>query len=366
MAEHQQDPISIGTHRPLTFHEALRRKKQLEQNSKALKNRISYFKREEEKIWRDLDEVRRHASRIEDGRARTLEKKMADKAISHYKESEVCANKDKAAQQRMSHSSSRQMASYEFIKSKQQSAENTRAESQDYLRQKKMMEADTNLRNSNRAMVVHRERLLAKKRIDGERARRLQELKGDQEERERALFAEVMALEAQLPELEATEGTCLQRLQNSRVVSHSILEDLERSLGSRGGATSSRNSLNASLRAKTAKPAFRGTSARQYDQDQVIYTPGGADSQQQDSDLIYHPPRKRGEESPLSPDLPEAMEKLAQLHVTEPPASYEVTSVLVPPMVQRRKIDEETAPGVGIEDDESSADDNEHQHNKQN
>ena len=37
--------------------------------------------REEEKIWRDLEEVRRQAAKIEDGRARAMEKRMALKQV---------------------------------------------------------------------------------------------------------------------------------------------------------------------------------------------------------------------------------------------------------------------------------------------
>merc|ERR1719409_1041844 len=60
-----------------SVHEANRVRKAVEQNVKAIENRIRFFQREEEKIWKDLEEVRRQASMIEEGRSRTIEKKQA-------------------------------------------------------------------------------------------------------------------------------------------------------------------------------------------------------------------------------------------------------------------------------------------------
>ena len=42
---------------------------------------FSSSQREEEKIWRGLEEVKRQAAKIEDGRSRMLEKKLADKTL---------------------------------------------------------------------------------------------------------------------------------------------------------------------------------------------------------------------------------------------------------------------------------------------
>ena len=39
-------------------------------------------RREEDKIWKGLEDVRRQAGKIEDGRTRMLEKKLADKTVS--------------------------------------------------------------------------------------------------------------------------------------------------------------------------------------------------------------------------------------------------------------------------------------------
>merc|ERR1719409_1503537 len=73
-------------HGPMSLHEANRVKKAAESNARAIENRIKFFQREEEKIWRDLEEVRRQAATIEEGRSRTLEKKLADRTIQQARQ----------------------------------------------------------------------------------------------------------------------------------------------------------------------------------------------------------------------------------------------------------------------------------------
>ena len=50
-------------------------KKEARGHAQAVSNRIDFFRRAEEKIWRDLAEVKRKAQIVEQGRRRTLERK---------------------------------------------------------------------------------------------------------------------------------------------------------------------------------------------------------------------------------------------------------------------------------------------------
>merc|ERR1719299_260365 len=83
--------------RVMSVHEAARVKKAAASNARAIENRIKFFQREEEKIWRDLEEVRRQAATIEEGRSRTLEKKLADRVITQQREASLRQNRTKAA-----------------------------------------------------------------------------------------------------------------------------------------------------------------------------------------------------------------------------------------------------------------------------
>jgi len=84
----------------LSIHESFRAKKKVEDNCKMIENRIRYFQREEEKIWRDLEEVRRQAAMIEDGRSRKIEKNLADRTIQQERELVYRQNQARAAQNR--------------------------------------------------------------------------------------------------------------------------------------------------------------------------------------------------------------------------------------------------------------------------
>ena len=54
----------------------------------------------QEKIWRDLDEVRRQATTVEEGRARAMEKKLTSRSIAQARDLNTQQNRMKAATQK--------------------------------------------------------------------------------------------------------------------------------------------------------------------------------------------------------------------------------------------------------------------------
>uniref|UniRef100_A0A7S1S9R8 Uncharacterized protein n=1 Tax=Alexandrium catenella TaxID=2925 RepID=A0A7S1S9R8_ALECA len=228
---------SDGRHSGMTVHEASRAKKAVETNVKAIENRISFFKREEEKIWRDLEEVRRQAATIEEGRTRTLEKKLADRAIQQERELVLKQNRDKAVANKTASTETKKRTQFLQMREKQLAGQEQRRASQDILRQKKMHDAQSRLQNSERAVAVQRSQLEARLKANQEKAERLEKMRQDQEADRMAAEHEVTEVESKLPQLEAEELVCLQRLQNSRIVTQSVLEELESSLGTRSSVT---------------------------------------------------------------------------------------------------------------------------------
>lgn len=206
-------------------------KKAYQMNAKAIENRISYFKREEEKIWKDLEEVRRQAAKIEDGRGRSMEKKLAAKAIAQQKDASVHGNLLRAAQQKATSEAVRIENSYEAEKRKKLQWQKRRQEAAELLQGKKMMEMQSRLRNSERAVAVQRQQLEAKLNMNQLRAQKLSNIREQQERNRQNAEIAVMKVEQQLPMLEAEELLCVQRLQNSRIVTQSVLQELEQSLG---------------------------------------------------------------------------------------------------------------------------------------
>merc|ERR1711920_361595 len=112
------------------------------------------------------------------------------------------------------------------------------------MQQKKRQEDLQRIQNAERATAIQREKIDARLRSDQERSLKLERMR-EQLENERCLAeAEVQEAESRLPELEAQEMLCLQRLQNSKMVTQSVLEELETSLGRQ-------SSMTALLRQKT-------------------------------------------------------------------------------------------------------------------
>eukprot|EP00929_Paragymnodinium_shiwhaense_P070331 TRINITY_DN35626_c0_g1_i1.p1 TRINITY_DN35626_c0_g1~~TRINITY_DN35626_c0_g1_i1.p1 ORF type:complete len:330 (+),score=103.91 TRINITY_DN35626_c0_g1_i1:104-991(+) len=229
-----QNDMQEGTpQQRLTVHEANRMKKAMEQNVKAVQNRIRFFQREEEKIWKDLEEVRRQASAIEGGRARIVEKKLADRHIVQAKEVTKHANRQRAAVMRQAGMEMRRQQQFQQTQAKQLAGQEQRRVSTEMLRQKRMQEAQSRLSNSEKAVAIQRTQLEARLKVNQDRAARLERLREQQESDRVAAETEVHQATSLLPDLEAEEMMCLQRLQNSRIVTQSVLQELESSLGTK-------------------------------------------------------------------------------------------------------------------------------------
>jgi len=235
----------------MTVHEARRVRRAVESNLKAIENRIRFFQREEEKIWRDLDEVRRQAATMEEGRARALEKRLTSRSIAQARDFTEQQNRNKATFQKQANMQVRERTEQKQLQARQVAAEQQRQFSQDVLRQKRMTETETKLTNSERAVAVQRAKLEASLKANTEKAHRLERMRAEREAERAAAEQDVLYAEAKLPDLEAEEILCLQRLQNSRIVTQSVLEELGASLGSR-------TSVAAIMRAKDSPPDMEG------------------------------------------------------------------------------------------------------------
>jgi len=219
-------------------NEAYRSKKIAEANARQIQNRISYFKREESKIWRDLEEVRRQTGKIDDGRSRQSEKKQADSAIMAQREHSYYQKRLSAAEQKNRRDSLRRIQQNEIRKSKEEYGHKRRIESQTMLQQKQVFCQQNRLRNSERAMMVQRAQLDAKMRLNQNKQERLAELHRENEISRCNAEKELENFEKIIPQLEEEEMLCLQRLQNSRIVTQNVLAELEASLGRKSSVSS--------------------------------------------------------------------------------------------------------------------------------
>lgn len=217
-------------------HDARKVKKAVDSDAKAIENRIRYFQREEEKVWRDLEEVRRSAAVIEGGRSRALERKLTERTIQQERDAVLQEGKQKVVERRSLNSSlvAQSAALRESaIKERQLAAQRQRMASVEVLQRMRMEEMEARMRNSERVTAIQREKVEAASRNNEQRDMRLARIKREQESEWQS--AEVAAIDAEsvLGPLEAQEMECLQRLQHSRQISQSVLQELETSLGAR-------------------------------------------------------------------------------------------------------------------------------------
>ncbi|CAJ1358209.1 unnamed protein product [Effrenium voratum] len=168
----------------------------------------------------------------QEGRSRTIEKKLADRAIQQERDLMLQQNRVKAAQNRVSVTDYRKRQQFEAMREKQLSAQVQRETSQAIMHQKRQIDMEMRKTNSERAAMIQISQKEARSRASQERSARLERVREFQEYERQQAEQEVLEAESTLPELEEQELICLQRLQNSRIVTQSVLEELETRLGS--------------------------------------------------------------------------------------------------------------------------------------
>jgi len=252
-----------------SMHEMRRMQKGYIVNCQTIENRIRFFKREEEKIWRDLEEVRRQAAKIEEGRTQAKERHFAERALNQVREQKLTENRVRASKQRLEMVSVRKQYTADTMASKQFNGENQRRDSQDILRRKRLEEAQQRLNKSERVVASQREQIESKLRSNQEKQAKLGQIRDAQQMAREDAEHDMTHVESRLPELEAQEMACLHRLQNSRIVTQTVLRELEASLGSNSAVTSM-------LRMKQSRSAnLLGTYSAESDLNDTDLSPNG-------------------------------------------------------------------------------------------
>lgn len=221
----------------LTNTEARQAKKAAETNARVIENRITFMQREEDKILRDLEAVQGEKARIEQGKTRMLEKKLASQAISLQKERQQKESQAKAEAARA--------AAQEAIRAKlfqahekQQSAQIQREKKQNWLQQKKLQSEQDRAANSERAVAAQRARQEVQQRVQQEGSDRQRRVRERLEAEKVAHAMDAQGVESRLADLEVEQQNRMQRLQHLRTVSQSELEKLETTLGSSSNVAS--------------------------------------------------------------------------------------------------------------------------------
>lgn len=218
----------------VTAHESTRIKKAAERSQQLIKSRIRYLAREEEKQWRTLEDVRRRAVIIEDGRQRYVEKKVAHRQIQTAKEREFVLK-----QENVSAAIVQERARVQRLKEVRQKGldekrlltRQKRAWSEDIIRARREEAENEVVQKMERASMIQRDRVTSWLQICREKADCIARLRSEKEEQRLVAAREAMLEEEKLQDLEGEEMKWIERLKNSRTATQSALAELEHTFG---------------------------------------------------------------------------------------------------------------------------------------
>lgn len=225
--------ISSEVNLPLSSHKLDRMQREAAMIKQTIENRIKFFNREEVKMWRDLEGVRRHAIKLEDGRIRLLEKRLAEKAIAQSKELEINAARVRAQSMKELRESQPLSAIYKIYLENNKKCTDVKLQSQENLRVKHLHEAQVRFYNTMRAQALQKQHLEAKGKHQHRLIDRQVRLQTLREERQNEANKRLQEVADVIPFLERLEHQGLERLQASRLVTVSVFKELETSIGDR-------------------------------------------------------------------------------------------------------------------------------------
>ncbi|KAF4658931.1 54S ribosomal protein L2 mitochondrial [Perkinsus olseni] len=242
----------------LSLSDSCRLQRSIAAEKQAVKARIAYFKREENKIWRNLDEVKRQTRKLEKGRESARQRRHSLMELDKARRQREAENVKRALELKTSlgitkeqHLKNREAV----LLAKREATRETRKESAEIQRMKRRTEARDLAMKSKRAVAIHQASIEAKLQVKAEKEKKLRRVREEAQQKRAAILASAKADKAELAVLEEEEMRCLQRLQNSRMISQSALQDLEISWGEASPLCSLLHSRGASsLRAGEGLP----------------------------------------------------------------------------------------------------------------
>ncbi|EER12986.1 conserved hypothetical protein [Perkinsus marinus ATCC 50983] len=214
----------------LSLSDSCRLQRSIAAEKQAVKARIAYFKREESKIWRNLDEVRRKAKKLEEGRELAEQKKQSLIQLERVRKRREAENSRRALEIKTSLDTIKEQHLKNkacTLAAKREATREARKERAEIIRMKHLEQAREVAAKSERAVAIHRASLEAKLQAKAEKEKKQRMVREEAQRKRAAVLARAQADKAELAALEEEEMRCLQRLQHSRMLSQASLQCLE-------------------------------------------------------------------------------------------------------------------------------------------
>jgi len=217
-------------------------RKRAELDAQLLANRIALLKQEEEKAWKKIEETRKRAQEIMELRSANEQKFAAKEQFYKAKWESIRAAQTQNATNRDRAKAVREATREGLLNQRAANAHKTKAQSQQYLLQKKHLEAAERETNIDRGNLIKQKKEEAKRRLEEDRLAQLEKFREDYEGRtaqEELLRSRTDSLVAKM---EKEEMELIQRLQNTQTVQRNAYEELEAALGTTAQQVSSNRS----------------------------------------------------------------------------------------------------------------------------
>jgi hypothetical protein len=227
-------------------------RKRAELDAQLLANRIALLKQEEEKAWKKIEETRKRASEIMELRNANEQKFAAKEQFYKAKWESIREAQKQNGANREKAKAVREATRGGLLEQRQENAQKTKNQSQQYLLQKKQREASERQANIERGNLIKQKKDEAKRRLEEDRLAQLEKFREDYEARtsqEEMLRTRTDALVAKM---EREEMELIQRLQNTQSVQRNAYEELEAALGQTAQQVSSNRSTGKGNEPRTA------------------------------------------------------------------------------------------------------------------
>lgn len=223
---------------PVSIHQMRKQQQETMKQAQLIENRINHLQRTEEQIWREMEDARRKAVKMELGKQRKTERHDVSATIVETKSKKVLENQVRVSKQK----ADSEVARNENVETRQQlslrAGTLAREQAHANVLKKKTEQQRDRFNKTKQAEDIRKERELARTRVNLEKEERIQKLRSEQQKKCFVAERDLENAGSRLHDLDQREMACLDKLRLSLQMKQEAMQRIEASVGSSSVITS--------------------------------------------------------------------------------------------------------------------------------
>mmetsp|Transcript_9877 Transcript_9877/g.19584 ORF Transcript_9877/g.19584 Transcript_9877/m.19584 type:complete len:249 (-) Transcript_9877:3964-4710(-) len=229
----------VSTANSSSLAEAKRIRQQIQRDAQLLENRIKLLTKEEERVWKRIEDTRKHTQKVNEAYERHAEKIKAQLDFRQMQAQRIMEAKDNINRMKVERSKDRQQRYHSVMQSKHQAAQEVREMKSNGYKYKSISLESQFHENMRRTSTIKQDLAQATGRVSAFHQQRLKEARDSYTRKIEEEEKQKQETHDRILTMEALETELIARLQNTQHLQQKAYSELEKALN-RNRQTSAR------------------------------------------------------------------------------------------------------------------------------